>query len=261
MTQIDPAPRAKEPPIGQGVRKLGLDDQLPQCEIVINRPIYALEELAAGKSVVDIGCGYGRTRPVVEGVGGTWVGVEPFPGGGSTVTAFAEDLPFEDGSFELVIMDAVLEHLPELEDSFAEVARVLKPGGKFVGYCAFMECFHEISYHHLSFKALEHLSRKYGLVLTRVGGGNRFGIDHHLGVIFYPVPFEFVRMLIAASIRGIFRLKSLAAAAAIKFSRRLSWRDALAKGRDYYELECLRQSIGFTFVIEKPLGPESGAGS
>jgi SAM-dependent methyltransferase len=240
------------PPPGQGVRKLGLDEQRPDCKIVINRPIFSLEALAAGKAVVDIGCGYGRTRAVVEGVGGTWVGVEPFPGGGSTVTAAAEQLPFSDASFDLVIMDAVLEHLKEVEISFAEVARVLKPGGTFVGYCAFMECFHEISYYHISFKAIEYLSTKNGLVLTTIGGGSRFGIDHHLGVIFYPVPFEPFRPIISGLIRLAFRSKSLIAAVVFKYSRRLGWRSALAKARKYYELECLRQSIGFTFVIEKP---------
>lgn len=242
------------PPPGQGVRKLGLAEQRPECKIVINRPIFSLEALAAGKAVVDIGCGHGRTRAVVESVGGTWTGVEPFPGGASTVTAVAEQLPFEDASFDLVIMDAVLEHLDEVERSFAEVARILKPGGTFVGYSAFMECFHEISYFHISFKGIEHLSRKNGLDLTTLGGGSRFGIDHHLGVLFYPLPFQPLRPLIAGLIRFIFRTKSLIAAFAIKFLRGLSWTTAWTMGRDYYELECLRQSIGFTFIIKKPLG-------
>jgi SAM-dependent methyltransferase len=250
-------PSPKEPPTGQGVRKLGLAEQRPNCRIVINRPIYSLKALAAGQAVVDIGCGYGRTRAVVESVGGTWTGVEPFPGGGNTVTAAAEQLPFHDASFDLVIMDAVLEHLNEVEKSFAEVARILKPGGTFVGYSAFMECFHEISYYHISFKGIEHLARKNGLVLTTLGGGGRFGIDHHLGVLLYPLPFQPIRPLIAGLIRSLFYIKSLIGAISIKFSRGLPWRKAWSMGRDYYELECLRQSIGFDFVIEKPAVPSN----
>ncbi len=46
-----------------------------------------------------------------------------------TVPADAERLPFEDGSFDLVLGHAVLHHLPELPASFAELARVLAPGG------------------------------------------------------------------------------------------------------------------------------------
>src|SRR3954454_10037097 len=46
-----------------------------------------------------------------------------------TVACDAAELPFEDGSFDLVLGHAVLHHLPTLERSFAEFARVLRPGG------------------------------------------------------------------------------------------------------------------------------------
>jgi len=46
-----------------------------------------------------------------------------------TVAADASDLPFPDESFDLVFGHAVLHHLPDLERSFAELARVLRPGG------------------------------------------------------------------------------------------------------------------------------------
>ncbi|MGI8780365.1 MAG: class I SAM-dependent methyltransferase [Solirubrobacteraceae bacterium] len=41
----------------------------------------------------------------------------------------AAALPFEDASFDLLLGHAVLHHLPELERSFTEFARVLRPGG------------------------------------------------------------------------------------------------------------------------------------
>jgi SAM-dependent methyltransferase len=46
-----------------------------------------------------------------------------------TVATDAAALPFDDASFDLVLGHAVLHHLPELERSFAEFARVLRPGG------------------------------------------------------------------------------------------------------------------------------------
>jgi SAM-dependent methyltransferase len=46
-----------------------------------------------------------------------------------TVRAEAEELPFADGSFDLVFGHAVLHHLPDLEGAFAELGRVLRPGG------------------------------------------------------------------------------------------------------------------------------------
>jgi ubiquinone/menaquinone biosynthesis C-methylase UbiE len=44
----------------------------------------------------------------------------------------AERLPFPDESFDLVFGHAVLHHLPDLDASFAEFARVLRPGGTLV---------------------------------------------------------------------------------------------------------------------------------
>jgi ubiquinone/menaquinone biosynthesis C-methylase UbiE len=46
-----------------------------------------------------------------------------------TAACEASALPFEDESFDLVLGHAVLHHLPDLERSFAEFARVLRPGG------------------------------------------------------------------------------------------------------------------------------------
>jgi SAM-dependent methyltransferase len=46
-----------------------------------------------------------------------------------TRACHAEDLPFEDGSFDLVLGHAVLHHLPDLRRAFGEFRRVLRPGG------------------------------------------------------------------------------------------------------------------------------------
>jgi len=51
-----------------------------------------------------------------------------------TVTTEAEELPFEDESFDLVFGHAVLHHIPDLERAFAEFKRVLRPGGA-VAFC------------------------------------------------------------------------------------------------------------------------------
>ena len=49
-----------------------------------------------------------------------------------TKPADAEQLPFEDASFDLVFGHAVLHHIPDLDRAFAEFARVLAPGGTIV---------------------------------------------------------------------------------------------------------------------------------
>ena len=46
-----------------------------------------------------------------------------------TAACDAAELPFEDDSFDLVLGHAVLHHLPDLDRAFAELHRVLAPGG------------------------------------------------------------------------------------------------------------------------------------
>ncbi len=46
-----------------------------------------------------------------------------------TVPTEAEELPFNDESFDLVFGHAVLHHIPDLDRAFAEFRRVLRPGG------------------------------------------------------------------------------------------------------------------------------------
>ncbi|HEV7918226.1 MAG TPA: methyltransferase domain-containing protein [Solirubrobacterales bacterium] len=48
----------------------------------------------------------------------------------TTLHTEAERFPFEDESFDIVFGHAVLHHLPDLQASFNEFLRVLKPGGK-----------------------------------------------------------------------------------------------------------------------------------
>ena len=47
----------------------------------------------------------------------------------ATVATEAEELPFEDESFDIVFGHAVLHHIPDLERAFSEFLRVLRPGG------------------------------------------------------------------------------------------------------------------------------------
>jgi ubiquinone/menaquinone biosynthesis C-methylase UbiE len=51
-----------------------------------------------------------------------------------TVATEAEQLPFEDESFDLVFGHAVLHHIPDMERALAEFKRVLRPGGA-IAFC------------------------------------------------------------------------------------------------------------------------------
>jgi len=46
--------------------------------------------------------------------------------------AGAEELPYDDDTFDLVVGHAVIHHIPDVEAALREVLRVLRPGGRFV---------------------------------------------------------------------------------------------------------------------------------
>jgi ubiquinone/menaquinone biosynthesis C-methylase UbiE len=52
--------------------------------------------------------------------------------GGEVVEASAEDLPFEDSSFDTAVFTLVLCTVPDPDAALAEAARVLRPGGRLL---------------------------------------------------------------------------------------------------------------------------------
>ena len=46
--------------------------------------------------------------------------------------ADAEGIPYDDDTFDVVVGHAVIHHIPDVEQAFREMLRVLKPGGRFV---------------------------------------------------------------------------------------------------------------------------------
>lgn len=53
----------------------------------------------------------------------------------SAKVGYSQDIPFADGSFDVVFMSEVIEHLDDevLEKTLLEVIRVLKPTGRYLG--------------------------------------------------------------------------------------------------------------------------------
>jgi SAM-dependent methyltransferase len=244
--------------MGEGTRTLTLDDVRPDCDIV-DGPAYRLEDvIRTGDQVADIGCGHGPLRQTVETLGGRWISIEPFPLSPDLVKAFAENLPFPDESFDVVLMNAVLEHIPDVTGAFREVGRTLKPGGVFVGYSAYMECFHEISYHHLSHKALEDLARRNGLVLEKIAPSKAFGIDYHCARLIEPfVRFNswptkrLLRPVIQFLIRCQLRILAYKRYWKSRIQMKMTTPEAARDAELYRRVETLRYAAGFTFVIRK----------
>ena len=58
----------------------------------------------------------------------------PFGDRARVERADATDLPFEDGRFDLVLSFAMLHHVVRWEEALREAVRVVRPGGRLVGY-------------------------------------------------------------------------------------------------------------------------------
>ncbi len=101
----------------------------------------AAAELGEAQSILDIGCGDGQISRMMAAVGAQVVGVDPTwnqirvaherGGGASYLRTTADELPFADASFDAAVACLVFEHIDALDGAIAEVARVVKPGGRF----------------------------------------------------------------------------------------------------------------------------------
>ena len=92
----------------------------------------------AGRRTLDLGCGEGRVGAELARRGHHVVGVDSSPAmvamareRHEAVVADAADLPFEDGSFDLVVAYMSVMNLDDPEAGVREAARVLEPGGRF----------------------------------------------------------------------------------------------------------------------------------
>jgi len=103
-------------------------------------PLAVAEQCGAGR-VLDLGCGDGQIARALASSGVSVVGVDPTTnqidvaaeraGGPVFAQAGAAVLPFSDGAFDGVIACLVFEHIDDVDAAIGEVARVLRPGGRF----------------------------------------------------------------------------------------------------------------------------------
>jgi len=130
-------------------RAAGYDEEVSEYEIYdgfalapfLDRVAHAGPELTA----LDLGCGTGAVTVQLVERGFTTYAVDVSSsmiavakrkvartGRGELATFHVSDagsLPFPDGQFDLVTCQRVLHHIPDIRPVFAEIERVLKPGG------------------------------------------------------------------------------------------------------------------------------------
>jgi ubiquinone/menaquinone biosynthesis C-methylase UbiE/uncharacterized protein YbaR (Trm112 family) len=96
-------------------------------------------ESLRNRLVLDVGAGSGRHSHEAHRLGARVVAVDVgeaihvarrnLPADVLTVQADAEELPFEDASFDLVMSIGVLHHLPNPRRALKSLARLIRPGG------------------------------------------------------------------------------------------------------------------------------------
>ncbi len=93
------------------------------------------------RRVLEVGCGWGEfAQRVADELDADVAAVDISPRmvelarerGVQAQVADVQDLPFENGSFDCVVANWMLYHLPDLNRGGSEIARVLRTGGRLV---------------------------------------------------------------------------------------------------------------------------------
>jgi len=109
---------------------------------------FSMGPLRPGEDVLDVGSGAGMDTLVAAqmvGPSGSVTGIDMTPemvakargsvtemglDNVSIVEGSAEQLPFDDASFDVVISNGVIDLIPDKDAVFSEITRVLRPGGR-----------------------------------------------------------------------------------------------------------------------------------
>jgi ubiquinone/menaquinone biosynthesis C-methylase UbiE len=116
----------------------------PQANERLIAACLRLSGLPRGSRVADLGCGSGVFTELLRREGYVSVGIDISPRlialGRSKypdlelIEGDAENLPFDSDSLNGVLLSGLVHHFPDPRRLIAEVRRVLKPGGRFVGF-------------------------------------------------------------------------------------------------------------------------------
>ena len=81
-------------------------------------------EWAEGKNALDVATGGGHVARRLSEAGFDVTTLDPAPGMGATVVAPAEDIPFADGSFDVVACRVAAHHFEDVAKAVSEMTRV-----------------------------------------------------------------------------------------------------------------------------------------
>ncbi|MFF2809031.1 class I SAM-dependent methyltransferase [Streptomyces sp. NPDC058000] len=118
-------------------------DSLPSSYIEVEEPVvHRLLDRGPVGTALDAACGTGRQTAALAARGYRTIGVDQSPEmlaqarrkvpGAEFRRGRLESLPVDDESVDLVVCSLAMTHLPDVSPGIAELARVLRPGGRIV---------------------------------------------------------------------------------------------------------------------------------
>jgi ubiquinone/menaquinone biosynthesis C-methylase UbiE len=141
-----------------------------------------------GKDVLEVGCGSGIAVQLFAEAGANVTAVDltewavattrarldAFELEGTVFEADGEDLPFPDGSFDLVFSWGVIHHSSDMDRALRQLVRVCRPGGQVV-----LMVYHRHSLFFLAYRAFQRflpLARRLGLHFEGARAGETEGL-------------------------------------------------------------------------------------
>jgi SAM-dependent methyltransferase len=134
-----------------------------------------IRRIEEGKVIVELGSGNRRLNNDI-------INVDLFPFPNVDLTADIAKTPFGDAAIDYVILDTVLEHVPEPGKVIEELYRILKPGGKAVCITPFIFPYHGYPKHYSNFSkdGLEFLFQNFSECKVEMNIGPLSGLVNML---------------------------------------------------------------------------------
>lgn len=104
-----------------------------------------LSSMPDGITLLDVGTGQGQFFELYHRFKTVGIDFRPFSSV-QVVADITKRLPFQGGSFDVVVASNTLEHIPNTEEALAELHRVLKPGGLLLVTIPFLMRIHQKPY-------------------------------------------------------------------------------------------------------------------
>ena len=188
------------------------------------------------KTVMDYGGGYGRLSVVLLDFADKYILVDPskqqldigkkkFKDKNVEYVLLTKKdyVPAEDGSLDLLVMVRVSHHLPELDATFAEIARALKPNGQAIIEIANYAHFVHRLKHYVRFKKLPTRPVQVGSVANGIAEDTPF-VNHNPKTVIKELEAQnlhVVKVLSVSNLRKGFLKKTLSPKQLVKLESAL----------------------------------------